>query len=147
MTTRHAEIRVWTAYKEELTSWLCLLDDRFAEELEESEQSTVEVKQVGRAARSSKLWFLLRQSLSKFQRAQDLIHVIEVSQKGASAGYEFWRLLNRELSIRSRVEGQALREQVLNLHPPKHLKRALDVMGWYMTELMKFEAQVEKKVP
>ena len=147
MTTRHAEIRVWTAYKEELTSWLCLLDDRFAEELEESEQSTVEVKQVGRAARSSKLWFLLRQSLSKFQRAQDLIHVIEVSQKGASAGYEFWRLLNRELSIRSRVEGQALREQVLNLQPPKHLKRPLDVMGWYMTELMKFEAQVEKKVP
>ena len=33
MNTRHAEIRVWSAYKEELTSWLCLLDDRFAEEL------------------------------------------------------------------------------------------------------------------
>ena len=123
MNTRHAEIRVWTAYKEELTSWLCLLDDRFADELEESEQSTVEVKQaaldVGKAARSSKLWLLLRQSLSKFQRAQDLIHLIEVTQKGASAGYEFWRLLNGELSIRSRVEGQALREEVLNLHPPK----------------------------
>ena len=151
MNTRHAEIRVWTAYKEELTSWLCLLDDRFADELEESEQSTVEVKQaaldVGKAARSSKLWLLLRQSLSKFQRAQDLIHLIEVTQKGASAGYEFWRLLNGELSIRSRVEGQALREEVLNLHPPKHLKRPLDVMRWYMTELMKFEAQVEKKYP
>ena len=41
------------------------------------------------------------QSLSKFQRAQDLIHLVEVAQKGASAGYEFWRLLNRELSVRS----------------------------------------------
>ena len=151
MNTRHAEIRVWSAYKEELTSWLCLLDDRFAEELDESEQSAVPVQQstldVGKAARSSKLWFLLRQSLSKFQRAQDLIHLIEVAQKGASAGYEFWRLLNRELSVRSRVEGQALREQVINLHPPKHLKRPLDVMRWYMTELMKFESQVAKKYP
>ena len=151
MNTRHAEIRVWSAYKEELTSWLCLLDDRFAEELDESEQSAVPVQQstldVGKAARSSKLWFLLRQSLSKFQRAQDLIHLIEVAQKGASAGYEFWRLLNRELSVRSRVEGQALREQMINLHPPKHLKRPLDVMRWYMTELMKFESQVGKKYP
>ena len=151
MNTRHAEIRVWSAYKEELTSWLCLLDDRFAEELDESEQSAVPVQQstldVGKAARSSKLWFLLRQSLSKFQRAQDLIHLIEVAQKGASAGYEFWRLLNRELSVRSRVEGQALREQMINLHPPKHLKRPLDVMRWYMTELMKFESQVAKKYP
>ena len=85
--------------------------------------------------------------LSKFQRAQDLIHLIEVAQKGASAGYEFWRLLNRELSVRSRVEGQALREQMINLHPPKHLKRPLDVMRWYMTELMKFESQVGKKYP
>ena len=151
MNTRHAEIRVWSAYKEELTSWLCLLDDRFAEELDESEQSAVPVQQstldVGKAARSSKLWFLLRQSLSKFQRAQDLIHLIEVAQKGVSAGYEFWRLLNRELSVRSRVEGQALREQMINLHPPKHLKRPLDVMRWYMTELMKFESQVAKKYP
>ena len=148
MNTRHAEIRVWSAYKEELTSWLCLLDDRFAEELDESEQSAVPVQQstldVGKAARSSKLWFLLRQSLSKFQRAQDLIHLIEVAQKGASAGYD---LLNRELSVRSRVEAQALREQMINLHPPKHLKRPLDVMRWYMTELMKFESQVAKKYP
>ena len=85
MNTRHAEIRVWSAYKEELTSWLCLLDDRFAEELDESEQSAVPVQQstldVGKAARSSKLWFLLRQSLSKLQRAQDLIHLIEVAQE------------------------------------------------------------------
>ena len=28
MTTRHVEIKIWTSYKEELTSWLCLLDDR-----------------------------------------------------------------------------------------------------------------------
>ena len=56
-------------------------------------------------------------------------------------------LLNRELSVRSRVEGQALRGTMINLHPPKHLKRPLDVMRWYMTELMKFESQVAKKYP
>ena len=106
MTTRHAEIKVWTSYREELTSWLCLLDDRYATELAEAETSTVEILQatldVGKAARSTKLWFLLRQSLAKFQRAQDIIHLVEIQQKGASAGYEFWRLLNAELSVRFR---------------------------------------------
>eukprot|EP00439_Symbiodinium_sp_Y106_P003186 s11170_g1.t1 len=34
---------------------------------------------------------------------------------------------------------------MISLHPPKHLKRPLDVMKWYMTELMKFESQVAKK--
>ena len=71
MTTRHAEIKVWTSYREELTSWLCLLDDRYATELAEAETSTVEILQatldVGKAARSTKLWFLLRQSLAKFR--------------------------------------------------------------------------------
>ena len=151
MTTRHAEIRVWSSYRDELTSWLCLLDDRFANELQEAEQSAVPVEQgkldVGKAARSSKLWFLLKQSMSKFQRAQDLIRLIEIQQRGASVGYEFWRMLNKELSVRSRVEGQALREQALNLYPPKYLKRPLDVMRWYMTELMKYESQVISRFP
>ena len=34
---------------------------------------------------------------------------------------------------------------MISLHPPKHLKRPLNVMKWYMTELMKFESQVAKK--
>ena len=138
MSTRRAEIRIWTSYKEELTSWLCLLDDRYANELCEAESSTAEVKQsalmVGKAARSTKLWFLLRQSMAKFQRAQDLIHLIEITQTGASAGYHFWRLLNKELSVRSRVEGQAMRERTLAMTPPEHLKRPLDVMRWFMTD-------------
>ena len=142
---------MWSSYRDELTSWLCLLDDRFADELQEAEQSAVPVEQgkldVGKAARSSKLWFLLKQSMSKFQRAQDLIRLIEIQQRGASAGYEFWRMLNKELSVRSRVEGQALREQALNLYPPKYLKRPLDVMRWYMTELMKYESQVTPRFP
>eukprot|EP00439_Symbiodinium_sp_Y106_P005528 s11587_g1.t1 len=93
MNTRHAEIRVWSAYKEELTSWLCLLDDRFAEELDESEQSAVPVQQstldVGKAARSSKLWFLLRQSLSKFQRAFGRWQGCAVQQALVPASSEF----------------------------------------------------------
>ena len=37
---------------------------------------------------------------------------------------------------------------MINLHPPtKHLKRPLNVVRWYMTELMKFESQVAKKFP
>ena len=127
------------------------LDDRYATELQEAISSNVEVLQVkleaGKAARSTKLWLLLRQSMSKFQRGQDLVHLIEVKQMGASAGYELWRSLNNELSVRSRVEGQALREQALGLVPPKHLKRPLDVARWYTTELLKFEAQVKHRFP
>ena len=45
---------------------------------------------VGKAARSSKLWFLLKQSMSKFQRAQDLIRLIEIQRgeqvQGMSSG-------------------------------------------------------------
>ena len=85
MTSRHAEIRVWTAYREKLTAWLCLLDDRYAEELSEAASSSVEVPQsgptAGRAARSTKLWFLLRQSLSKFQRARDFVQLIKCARK------------------------------------------------------------------
>ena len=137
MTSRHAEIRIWTAYREELTAWLCLLDDRYAEELSEAASSNVEVP----------LWFLLRQSLSKFQRARDFVQLIEVRQKGASAGYELWRMLNGELSVRSRVEGQALREQVLGLKAPKHISRALDMMRWYTTELLKYDSQIRPRFP
>ena len=151
MSSRHAEIRIWTAYREELTAWLCLLDDRYAEELREAATSAVEVSQValsvGKAARSTKLWFLLRQSLSKFQRAQDFVQLIGVNQKGASAGYELWRMLNNELSVRSRVEGQALREQVLSLRAPKHISRALDMMRWYTTELLKYDSQIKPRFP
>ena len=151
MSSRHAECRIWTSYREELTAWLCLLDDRFAEELREAATSDVEVSQVGlsvgRAARSTKLWFVLRQSLSKFQRAQDFVQLIGVKQKGASAGYELWRMLNNELSVRSRVEGQALREQVLSLRAPKHISRALDMMRWYTTELLKYDSQIKPRFP
>ena len=121
------------------------------QKLREAATSVVEVSQValsvGKAARSTKLWFLLRQSLSKFQRAQDFVQLIGVQQKGASAGYELWRMLNNELSVRSRVEGQALREQVLSLRAPKHISRALDMMRWYTTELLKYDSQIKPRFP
>ena len=88
--------------------------DRFSEELQEAIESGVEVRQIalskGKAARSTKLWYLLKQALSGFQRGVDLAKFVELGQNGAAAAYELWRALNQELSVRSRVEGQALRE-------------------------------------
>ena len=125
MRTRHEEISTWTAYREELTSWLCLLDDRYSEELQEAIESSVPVAQLslskGKAARSTKLWYLLKQALTGFQRGTDIAKFVELRQGGAAAGYELWRELDKELSVRSRVEGQALREQALLIAPPKHL--------------------------
>ena len=56
-------------------------------------------------------------------------------------------MLNGELSVRSRVEGQALREQVLGLKAPRHLSRALDMMRWYTTELLKYDSQIRPRFP
>ena len=67
----------------------------------------------GKAARSTKLWYLLKQALTGFQRGTDIAKFVELRQGGAAAGYELWRELDKELSVRSRVEGQALREQAL----------------------------------
>ena len=51
------------------------------QKLSEAEQSSVEVKQAalvtGKAAKSTKLWFLLKQSMSRFQRAVDLARLME----------------------------------------------------------------------
>ena len=149
MRTRHEEITVWTAFREELTSWLCLLDDRFSEELQEAIESGLEVRQIalskGKAARSTKLWYLLKQALSGFQRGVDLAKFVELSQNGAAAGYELWRALNQELSVRSRVEGQALREQALLIAPPKHLKRPLDIFRHMGSEFARYRKLVVTK--
>ena len=56
-------------------------------------------------------------------------------------------MLNNELSVRFRVEGQALREQVLSLRAPKHISRALDMMRWYTTELLKYDSQIKPRFP
>ena len=149
MRTRHEEITVWTAFREELTSWLCLLDDRFSEELQEAIESGVEVRQIaltkGKATHSTKLWYLLKQALSGVQRGIDLAKFVELSQNGAAAGYELWRALDQELSVRSRVEGQALREQALLIAPPKHLKRPLDIFRHMGSEFARYRKLVVTK--
>ena len=92
----HEEITVWTAFREELNlHQLCLLDDGFSEELQEAIESGVEVRQIalskGKAARSTKLWYFLKQALSGFQRGVDLAKFVEslartVRQQGTSSG-------------------------------------------------------------
>eukprot|EP00439_Symbiodinium_sp_Y106_P017051 s8776_g2.t1 len=125
MRTRHEEISTWTAYRElecrtntENLLAISLL-------LQEAIESSVPVAQLslskGKAARSTKLWYLLKQALTGFQRGTDIAKFVELRQGGAAAGYELWRELDKELSVRSRVEGQALREQALLIAPPKHL--------------------------
>ena len=151
MRTRHEEISTWTAYREELTSWLCLLDDRYSEELQEAIESSVPVAQLsfskGKAARSTKLWYLLKQALTGFQRGTDIAKFVELRQGGAAAGYELWHELDKELSVRSRVEGQALREQALLIAPPKHLRRPLDIFRHMISDFVRYRKLVVAKFP
>eukprot|EP00439_Symbiodinium_sp_Y106_P009158 s8070_g1.t1 len=78
MNTRHAKIRVWSACKEELTSSLCLLDDRFAEELDESEQSAVPVQQrsaldVGKTAQSTSFGSCFARAFGSLEDAKKVL--------------------------------------------------------------------------
>ena len=64
--------------------------------------------------------------------------LFELRQGGAAAGYELWRELDKELSVRSRVEGQALREQALLIAPPKHLRRPLDIFRHMISDFVRY---------
>ena len=64
-----------------------------------------------------------KQALSGFQMGIDLAK-FELSWM--PAGSELWRVLDQK-SVRSRVEGQTLREQTLLIAPPEHLKRLLHI--------------------
>ena len=126
-----------------------MLDDGFSKELQEAIESGVEVRQIalskGKAARSTKLWYLLKQALLVFRGGLTLTKFVELSQNGATAGYELWRALNQELSVRSRVEGQALREQAHLIAPPKHLKRLLDIFRHMGSEFVRYRKLVVTK--
>ena len=103
----------------------------------------------GKAARSTKLWYLLKQALTGFQRGTDIAKFVELHQGGAAAGYELWRELDKELSVRSRVEGQALREQALLIldRAAKALEKAFGYFSAYDLGLFCSVPQARCKVP
>ena len=73
---RRNEINAWLSFRERFGSWLCLLDECYAAELQETVRQTTVIEQ-GKlaqeaAVRSSKLYHWMKQAMSGYKRGLDI---------------------------------------------------------------------------
>ena len=116
---RRHEINTWLSFRERFGSWLCLLDECYAAELQEAVKQTTTIEQ-GKlapeaAVRSSKLYHWMKQAMSGYKRGLDLAVLQEREQGGLTCGYELFRRINNLLGVATRAEALSLREAVMRL--------------------------------
>ena len=116
---RRHEINTWLSFRERFGSWLCLLDECYAAELQEAVKQTNTIEQ-GKlapeaAVRSSKLYHWMKQAMSGYKRGLDLAVLQEREQGGLTCGYELFRRINNLLGVTTRAEALSLREAVMRL--------------------------------
>ena len=116
---RRHEINTWLSFRERFGSWLCLLDECYAAELQEAVKQTVAIEQ-GKlapeaAVRSSKLYHWMKQAMSGYKRGLDIAFSLEREQGGLTCGYELFRRINNMLGVTTRAEALSLREAVMRL--------------------------------
>ena len=116
---RMREVETWHAYLETLSSWLALQDESFVRELQLCVKQKNEILQKDLAddvaARSAKLYYYLTQSLSRWERGQELLRSCSKRQSLSACGYEAVRTITQQYSIVSRMEAVYVREQCLKL--------------------------------
>ena len=116
---RRHEINTWLSFRERFGSWLCLLDECYAAELQEAVRQTTTIEQ-GKlapeaAVRSSKLYHWMKQAMSGYKRGLDLAVLQEREQGGLTCGYELFRRINNLLGVTTRAEALSLRVAVMRL--------------------------------
>ena len=116
---RRHEINTWLSFRERFGSWLCLLDECYAAELQEAVKQTTTIEQ-GKlapeaAVRSSKLYHWMKPAMSGYKRGLDLAVLQEREQGGFTCGYELFRRINNLLGVTTRAEALSLREAVMRL--------------------------------
>ena len=116
---RRNEINAWLSFRERFGSWLCLLDECYAAELQETVRQTTVIEQ-GKlaqeaAVRSSKLYHWMKQAMSGYKRGLDIATMLEREQGGLTCGYELFRRINNLLGVTTRAEALSLREAVMRL--------------------------------
>ena len=132
---RMKEGETWHSFTETLSSWLALQEEAFVRELQLCIPVKSEIKQVDlnaeTAARSSKLFSYLTQSLAKWDRGLELLRSCSKRQGQSACGYEVIRTITSQCSIVSRMEAVFVREQALKLYQHvSHLKRPTDLIIW-----------------
>ena len=141
------EVETWHSFMETLSSWLALQEEAFVRELQLCIPVKSEIKQVDlnaeTAARSSKLFYYLTQSLAKWDRGLELLRSCSKRQGQSACGYEVIRTITSQYSVVSRMEAVFVREQALKLYQHvSHLKRPTDLIRHLEDSFSKAEAKL-----
>ena len=144
---RMKEVETWHSFLETLSSWLALQEEAFVRELKLCVPVKAEIKQIDLnaeiAARSSKLFYYLTQSLAKWERGIELLRSCSKRQGQSACGYEVIRTITSQYSIVSRMEAVFVREQALKLYQHvSHLKRPTDLIRHLEDSFSKAEAKL-----
>ena len=95
------------------------------------------------AARSSKWFYYLTQSLAKWERGIELLKYCSKRQAQSACGYEVIRTITSQYSIVSRMEAVFVREQALKLYQHVgHIKRPTDLIRHLEDSFSKSEAKL-----
>ena len=144
---RMKEVETWHAFMETLSSWLALQEEAFVRELQLCIPVKTEIEQVilnpETAARSAKLFYYLKQSLSKWERGLEIIRSCSKRQGQSTCGYEVVRTITSQYSIVSRMEAVFVRDHCLKLHTGcKHLRNPTDIIRHLEDEFSRAEAKL-----
>ena len=116
---RMKEVEGWHTFLETLSSWLALQEEAFVRELQLCVPVKTEILQTklpsDTAARSSKLFYYLTQSLAKWERGLELLRSCSKRQGMSACGYEVVRTITSQYSIVSRMEAVYVRDSALRL--------------------------------
>ena len=144
---RMKEVETWHSFLETLSSWLALQEEAFVRELQLCIPVKTEILQASlnpeTAARSSKLFYYLTQSLAKWERGIELLKSCSKRQAQSACGYEVIRTITSQYSIVSRMEAVFVREQALKLYQHVgHIKRPTDLIRHLEDSFSKSEAKL-----
>ena len=117
-STRPQEIVGFQTYLESLSAWLCVLQLVYGTELREALKRSTPVPEerftTQQQERSTRLFYILKQSLGSSARCQALIRIFEYEHDQKTQGYELARRLKEEFSIITRAEALHFRNQLLS---------------------------------
>ena len=144
---RMREIEAWHGFLETMSSWLALQDEAYVNELRLCISVKDEIRQdrlpPDTAARSAKLFYLLSQSLAKWERGLELLRSCSKRQGMSATGYEAVRTLHLNYSIVSRMEAVYVRDGCMKLHAQcSGLKKPMDIIRHLEDEIAKAEIKL-----
>ncbi|CAE6961021.1 unnamed protein product [Symbiodinium sp. CCMP2592] len=100
---RMKEVETWHSFMETLSSWLALQEEAFVRELQLCIPVKKEIVQADlnpeTAARSSKLFYYLTQSLAKWERGSELLRSCSKRQGQSACGYEVIRTITSQYRV------------------------------------------------